>query len=95
MSVIGFVPGPDEAAKVVSWTLRAAHDEPVTFLCWDRHLTGKTAALLWVFVWVRWTVPRFRYDQLMRLGWKKLLPLTLAWLAVTVAGVGILRLVVG
>lgn len=35
----------------------------------------KTALLLFVFIWVRWTFPRFRYDQLMRLGWKVMLPL--------------------
>lgn len=32
----------------------------------------------WVFVWIRWTVPRFRYDQLMHLGWKVMLPLSMA-----------------
>jgi NADH-quinone oxidoreductase subunit H len=40
-------------------------------------LLGKVSAFLFFFVWVRWTFPRFRYDQLMRLGWKVLLPLSL------------------
>ena len=38
----------------------------------------KVAVFLFVYLWVRWTFPRFRYDQLMRLCWKTLLPLTLA-----------------
>ena len=38
----------------------------------------KAAAMMWFFVWVRWTLPRFRYDQLMDLGWKLMLPLALA-----------------
>ena len=42
----------------------------------------KTASILFFFIWVRATFPRFRYDQLMRLGWKVFLPLTLIWLVV-------------
>jgi NADH-quinone oxidoreductase subunit H len=43
----------------------------------------KIAFVLFCFLWVRATFPRFRYDQLMRLGWKVFLPLSLAWLVVT------------
>jgi len=38
----------------------------------------KTISLIFFFIWVRWTLPRFRYDQVMDLGWTKLLPLALA-----------------
>ena len=47
-------------------------------------LIFKVAAMIWFFIWVRWTIPRFRYDQLMTLGWMRLLPLGLANLIVTV-----------
>ena len=43
----------------------------------------KVAFFLFLFIWVRWTIPRFRYDQLMDLGWKKLIPLALANMLVT------------
>jgi NADH-quinone oxidoreductase subunit H len=46
----------------------------------------KTALMMFVFLWVRATFPRFRYDQLMRLGWKVFLPFSLLWLVLT-AGV--------
>ena len=39
----------------------------------------KVAFLLFVFLWIRATLPRYRYDQLMRIGWKFFLPLTLFW----------------
>lgn len=44
---------------------------------------GKVVFFAWLFIWVRWTLPRFRYDQLMNLGWKVMLPLGLANLIVT------------
>ncbi|MDR3370810.1 NADH-quinone oxidoreductase subunit NuoH [Rhodoferax sp.] len=42
----------------------------------------KTFAVMTVFIWVRVTFPRFRYDQVMRLGWKIFIPVTLVWLVV-------------
>lgn len=46
-------------------------------------LFAKTCFFIFFFMWVRWTIPRFRYDQLMDLGWKKLLPLSLFNLLIT------------
>ena len=43
----------------------------------------KIVALIFFFMWVRWTIPRFRYDQLMKLGWKMLIPLALINMLVT------------
>ncbi|HOC17818.1 MAG TPA: NADH-quinone oxidoreductase subunit NuoH [Vicinamibacterales bacterium] len=47
--------------------------------------TLKTFALLYVFLWIRATLPRYRYDQLMQLGWKWLIPLAIANIVVTAA----------
>jgi NADH-quinone oxidoreductase subunit H len=38
---------------------------------------GKTLFIAFTYIWIRWTIPRFKYDQLMRLGWSKLLPLSI------------------
>ena len=45
----------------------------------------KIAFVLFCFLWVRASLPRYRYDQLMRLGWKVFLPLSLAWVVLTAA----------
>ncbi len=53
----------------------------------------KIAFVLFGFLWVRATFPRFRYDQLMRLGWKVFLPFSLFWLVLTagfLVGTGLL-----
>ena len=50
---------------------------------------GKVAVLLFVFIWLRGTVPRFRYDQLMHFGWKVLIPVAAVWILVTATGVAL------
>ncbi len=44
------------------------------------HFSLKVLLILFIFIWIRSTLPRFRFDQLMILGWKCLLPLSLGWL---------------
>lgn len=46
-------------------------------------LMAKVSGFIFLFMWVRWTIPRFRYDQLMNLGWRVLIPLALANMLVT------------
>ena len=49
----------------------------------------KTFLLLFVFVWIRATLPRLRYDQLMELGWKRMIPLSLIWLILSAIVLGL------
>jgi NADH-quinone oxidoreductase subunit H len=50
---------------------------------------AKVAFLLFVFIWLRGTLPRFRYDQLMHFGWKVLIPVAAVWIFITAAGVAL------
>ena len=47
----------------------------------------KTSFFLFFYIWIRWTLPRFRYDQLMSLGWKVMLPLALAYIVIIAAAI--------
>jgi NADH-quinone oxidoreductase subunit H len=46
-------------------------------------MLAKVIAFLFLFIWVRWTIPRFRFDQLMGLGWKVFLPVAIVNLLIT------------
>lgn len=79
MSVLFFggynYPGMDAVAAAVPHNVATAIEVAVMF--------GKTFFFIFFFMWVRWTIPRFRYDQLMSLGWKSLIPLAIANIIIT------------
>ncbi|HEX9855815.1 MAG TPA: NADH-quinone oxidoreductase subunit NuoH [Acidimicrobiia bacterium] len=52
---------------------------------------AKTTALIFVFVWIRATLPRMRYDQLMSFGWKRLIPVTLGWVVLVTIAIAMRR----
>lgn len=51
----------------------------------------KTFLVIFFFIWVRGTLPRMRYDQLMAFGWKRLIPVSLAWIILAMVAVGVRR----
>jgi NADH-quinone oxidoreductase subunit H len=68
------------------WTLPGLDPTPGTFiasLAGPLVFCAKVGLFLWLYIQVRWTLPRFRFDQLMNLGWKKMIPLALANVVVT------------
>ncbi len=69
----------------VPWLIDSTDTSLVASLLKVAAFTAKTGFFLFLFLWVRWTLPRFRYDQVMWLGWKVLLPLAL--LNITLTGV--------
>jgi NADH-quinone oxidoreductase subunit H len=64
------------------WVPPVAHFRWVFPIMW---FVGKTVAFAFAYIWFRASLPRFRYDQVMELGWKRLIPLSLGWMLV-VAG---------
>jgi NADH-quinone oxidoreductase subunit H len=71
------IPFVNEANLALSW------GTTTVALLGFASLFAKIVFFLFLFMWVRWTIPRFRYDQLMDLGWKKLIPLALANMIIT------------
>jgi len=67
----------------IPWLRPDAFSQNVMALLGVVAFTVKVTVFLWLFMAIRWTLPRFRYDQLMRLGWKVLFPLSLANIGVT------------
>ena len=53
---------------------------------------AKTFAFVFVFIWIRASLPRMRYDQLMSFGWKRLIPISLAWIVLATVAVGVRRM---
>ena len=81
-------------AQVAGW-LHLAHAPVWLGLLSIGIFIAKVFALIFVMMWVRFTVPRFRYDQVMQLGWRKLLPLAIGNLVVYTLAVAILQLHLG
>jgi NADH-quinone oxidoreductase subunit H len=81
------------------WDIPFTHADDQGGLVWTV-LTGLSffvKTLFWIFfvMWIRWTLPRFRYDQLMALGWKVLTPLALTYIMVIAGAVYVIERVLG
>jgi len=78
----GWNPLPWVPLETLVTALGVAHLPLVVGLLSIGIFLGKVVAMMFLFMWVRWTLPRFRYDQVMKLGWQRLLPLAIANLIV-------------
>lgn len=79
-------PGMDWVSNALTGSLGAVVGHNVATLIGVGALFTKIFFFIFFFMWVRWTLPRFRYDQLMNLGWKSLIPLSILNIVVTGAG---------
>lgn len=80
------IPGVTQDEVTAFWQTKTAGVNLaaiLTALTFHISLLVRVALFLWIFIWVRWTLPRFRYDQLMSLGWKTMLPWALGNVIVT------------
>src|SRR5260370_25781476 len=103
MYYMGNVHSKDAAVALVTTLFLGGWDIP--FTTWDNPppwtilktlatvavFSLKVLGFLFVYIWVRWTLPRFRYDQLMALGWKVMLPLALVYLVVLATAIWVLH----
>lgn len=89
---------PETAPKIVApiaslmgWSTESTAVSLLGALLLHVVLLVKIVLFLWIFIWVRWTLPRFRYDQLMDLGWRKMLPWALANTVATAIVIFVMR----
>lgn len=82
----------EQVTSAVAWLgLSANKTTIITAFVFHVAMFTKILFFLWVFIWVRWTIPRFRYDQLMDLGWKTMLPWALVNTIITAIVIYIMR----
>ena len=91
LSGLGAVAGVAGLAALPALALPGWAAAVVAALAQVSIFVGKTLAIALTFIWVRWTLPSFRYDQLMRLGWKHLMP----WALVNITVTGVVLVLLG
>jgi len=84
-------PGMDWVYNQLTTALGTTTGHNIATLLGTGVFFGKTLFFIFFYMWVRWTLPRFRYDQLMNLGWKKLIPLAIFNIIITGASVLFLK----
>ena len=83
------------------WDIPLVHWDATQGLAWWQVLAtlaafcAKTSFFVLLYMWIRWTMPRFRYDQLMALGWKVMLPISLVYLTMLAAAIWYLKVRLG